>query len=121
MKSKYNAKKCHYDGITFASGKEMKRYVQLKLMQRAGEISDLKLQVKFELIPVQREPDVIGPRGGVKKGRVIEHPCHYVADFVYLDREGNQVVEDAKGFKTPEYRIKKKLALYMLGIQIKET
>ena len=54
--SKYKAKKCHYDGITFDSGKEMKRYVQLKLMERAGEISDLKLQVKFELIPTQREP-----------------------------------------------------------------
>lgn len=119
--SKYNAKKCHYDGITFDSGREMKRYVQLKLMERAGEISDLKLQVKYELIPVQREPDIIGERGGVKKGKIIEYPCHYIADFVYKDKEGNQVVEDSKGFKTPEYKIKKKLALYMLGIRIQEV
>ena len=119
--SKYKSKKCHYDGITFASGKEMKRYVQLKLMERAGEISELKLQVKFELIPAQREPDVIGPRGGVKRGKIIEYPCHYVADFVYLDKEGKYVVEDAKGYRTKDYKIKRKLMLFIRGIKVSEV
>ena len=118
--SKYNAKKCDYDGIRFDSGKEMKRYMQLKLLQRAGEITDLQLQVKYELIPAQREPDTVGKRGGVKQGRIIEYPCSYVADFVYKDKAGSMVVEDTKGFKTPEYIIKRKLMLQVHGIRIRE-
>lgn len=92
------------------------------LLERAGEIKDLKRQVKFELIPSQREPDTIGKRGGVHKGKVIENAVNYIADFVYTDcRSGVQVVEDSKGMRTKDYIIKRKLMLYRHGIRILET
>ena len=90
-------------------------------MQRDGRIFDLRLQVPFELIPTQREPDIIGPRGGVKPGKCIEKACVYYADFVYKDKDGNAVVEDAKGVRTEAYKIKKKLMLYVHKIKIKEV
>lgn len=118
--SKYHAKKTEVDGITFASAKEAKRYCELKTLQEAGVISDLRLQVPYLLIPEAREPDTIGPRGGVKKGKVIEKPCVYVADFVYT-LQHETVVEDSKGFRTKEYTIKRKLMLERYGIRIKEV
>lgn len=76
----------------------------------------------FELIPTQREPDTIGKRGGVHKGKVIENGVNYVADFVYTDcRSGNQVVEDSKGMRTKDYIIKRKLMLWIHKIRILET
>lgn len=119
--SKYNAKKVEYNGMTFDSKRELKRYKELELLQEAGEIKDLQRQVKYVLIPTQREPDIIGKRGGVKKGKVIEHECSYTADFTYLDEDGDLVVEDSKGFKTKDYAIKRKLMLYVHGIKIKEV
>lgn len=120
MKTKYHSKKVTRDGITFDSMKECKRYYELLLLAKAGAIQDLKRQVKFVLIPAQREPDKVGVRGGIIKGKVIEYECSYVADFVYTEN-GKTIVEDTKGFKTPEYKIKKKLLLYVHGIRIKET
>lgn len=109
MASKYHSRKITKDGITYDSVKEYRRFCELHLLERAGAIADLQRQVKFELIPSQRVD-----------GKVVERPCNYVADFVY--REGGKtVVEDTKGFKTPEYKIKKKLLLWVHGIQIKET
>ena len=91
-------------------------------MERAGAISDLQLQVKFILIPAQREPSTFGKRGGIKLGKLIERECSYIADFVYLDTStGKTIVEDAKGMKTEVYKIKKKLMLYVYGVQIKEV
>lgn len=103
-----------------ASRKEARRKQELELMQRAGLITGLRFQVPFRLIPTQREPDIIGPRGGRKLGKVIEHGVVYVADFVYF-RNGEQVVEDAKGFRTKDYIIKRKLMLWVHGIKIKEV
>lgn len=120
-KSKYGANKAVVDGITFDSRREARRYSELKLLERAGEISDLELQVKFVLIPAQKEPDRIGARGGIIKGKTIERECCYIADFVYKDKSGVQVVEDAKGMKTEVYKIKRKLMLFVHGIQIKEV
>ena len=120
MPSKYYSRKVVRGGMSFDSVKEYKRFCELSLLQRAGAITDLKRQVEFELIPTQREPDTVGIRGGVKKGRVIELPVKYIADFVYVEN-GKTVVEDAKGFRTPEYKIKKKLMLFFHGIRIKET
>lgn len=65
------------------SKKEAKRKQELQMMERAGQIQDLQYQVEFELIPTQREPDTVGPKGGIKRGKCIEHACKYVADFVY--------------------------------------
>jgi len=73
------------------------------------------------LIPAQREPDVIGVKGGVKKGKVIEKECSYIADFVYNDEDGDLIVEDTKGIKTKDYIIKRKLMLYVHGIKITEV
>ena len=104
----------------FDSRREERRYQELLLMQRAGKIFELQRQVKFQLSPTQREPDVTGPKGGVKRGKVIEHPCNYIADFVYL-QNGKMVVEDCKGFRTPEYIVKRKWMLEKYGIRILET
>lgn len=119
--SKYHAKKVEVDGITFDSKKEYRRYLELKALEKAGIIKNLERQVKYTLIPAQREPDTIGSRGGVKKGKLIERECSYYADFVYTIKEtGETVVEDVKGMRTPEYKIKRKLMLYIHNIKIKE-
>ena len=89
-------------------------------MQEKGEISNLQRQVKYLLIPAQREPNTIGPRGGIKKGKLLERECSYIADFVY-DMNGSKVVEDTKGMRTTEYIIKRKLMLYVHKIKIKEV
>ena len=118
--NKYHNRKITRDGETFDSAKEYRRFCELKLLQRGKKISDLRRQVKFVLIPAQREPDEIGVRGGVKKGKVIEKECAYIADFVYVNDKGETVVEDTKGFKTTEYIIKRKLMLHVHGIRIQE-
>lgn len=118
--AKYHSRKITRDGITFDSTKEYRRYCELLLLERAGAIADLKRQVEFVLIPSQREPDKIGVRGGVIKGRTIEHAVKYVADFVYQEN-GKTVVEDTKGFKTKDYIIKRKLMLWVHGIKIREV
>ena len=122
MKNKYHSKKVEVDGIVFDSRKEAKRWLELSLFEKAGVISDLQRQVKFILIPAQREPDTVGARGGIKKGKVIEKECAYIADFVYKDLTLNEsVVEDTKGYRTKDYIIKRKLMLYVHGIRIKEV
>lgn len=95
----------------FDSQREYTRWCELKLLQRAGEISDLQRQVKFELIPTQYDP--------VTK-KVVERNCVYIADFVYTEN-GKTVVEDAKGMRTKEYTIKRKLLLKERGLRIKEV
>lgn len=119
--NKYKNQKVTFMGIEFDSQLEANRYGELVLMQRAGEITDLKRQVEYELIPSQREPDTVGPRGGIKKGKVIERAVYYIADFVYRDEQGNTVVEDTKGAKTPDYIIKRKLMLWVHKIRITEV
>ena len=118
--SKYRSKKITQNGITFDSLKEYRRFCELSLLERAGQITDLHRQVKFVLIPAQYEPDTIGKRGGVKRGKLLEREVSYVADFVYT-QDGKQVVEDTKGFKTKDYIIKRKLMLWVHGIRIKEV
>lgn len=113
MKNKYHNKKVTVDGITFDSVKEAHRYSELILLQRAGKIKDLRRQWKYVLIPSQYA-EVDGKR------KCIERECTYVADFVYL-QDGEIIVEDTKGFRTPEYKIKRKLMLFLKGIKIKET
>lgn len=122
-KSKYRSTKVEIDGIKFDSLKEGRRYSELKLLEKQGEISNLELQKKFILIPAQRGPDTIGPRGGIKQGPLLERECAYYADFAYTDNTtGEMVIEDTKSpiTRTTEYRIKRKLMLYNYGIQIKE-
>lgn len=121
MYQKYHAHKVNVGKMVFDSKKEYRRYLELKAMEEAEQISDLKRQVKYVLIPAQREPDTIGKRGGKIKGKLIERECSYIADFVYKDNQGNTIVEDTKGMRTTEYVIKRKLMLYLKNIRIKEV
>ena len=104
--TKYHNITTTIDGIRFDSRKEANRFYQLRLMERAGEISNLRRQVEYELIPAQKTP----------AGRAVR-PVKYVADFVYEDH-GKTVVEDVKGVKTREFRIKSKLMLWRYGIVV---
>ena len=120
---KYHSKKTVIDGITFDSKKEANRYCELKMLERCGVISNLELQKEYELIPAQYEfYSRYGKNGNrLKDGkRCLERSCTYKADFVYIEN-GKTVVEDVKGFKTEEYKIKKKLMLYVHGIKINEV
>ena len=120
--SKYRSRKITMDGETFDSIKEFRRYQELKLMEKAGLVYDLQRQVKFKLIPAQREfTDDVTATGKPKKGKLIEHECSYWADFVYRDQYGFRVVEDVKGVRTEVYKIKRKLMLWIHGIRIKEV
>lgn len=126
--NKYKNKKVTYKGITFDSTKEMKRYKELLLLEKAGVIQDLQLQVKYDLIPAQYETVETGEyyKIGAKKGQpktkqvCIEQSITYYADFVYIEA-GEKVVEDAKGVRTEDYIIKRKLMLYIHGIRIREV
>lgn len=118
--SKYRSEKVEILGIRFDSKREARRWFELTTLEKAGEIKNLRRQVKFELIPTQSEPDITGKRGGIKHGRVLENEVSYYADFVYEDRDGQTVVEDTKGVRTPEYIIKRKLLLWRYGIKIQE-
>lgn len=122
--TKYNARRILYDGQAFDSKKEYQRYCELKVLEAAGEITELRRQVKYIIIPAQREPDRTGARGGKIRGKVIEREAAYIADFVYLDRDGKTVVEDVKGYRDGQayalFVIKRKLMLERYGIRVKE-
>lgn len=117
--SKYHNHKIVIGGMKFDSKKEAMRWVELNHLQDAGEITNLRRQVKFTLIPAQREGETITARGIQRPGKVIERECFYVADFVY-EQDGKTVVEDVKGMKTDAYILKRKMLLHFYGIRIKE-
>lgn len=99
MISKYRNKIVIIDGIRFDSMLEGERYKTLRIAERGGAISDLKLQVPFEL---------------KVNGLLI---CKYIADFTYI-QNGKLVVNDAKGVQTKEFKLKQKLMLAVHGIEI---
>ena len=109
--NKYHAKKVRTVYGTFDSQKEYRRYLQLKTMQEMGVITDLELQPSFLLIDKQYD----------HLGKILERAVRYIGDFSYIDSEGHFVVEDAKGYRTPEYIIKRKLMLERHGIRVKEV
>ncbi len=120
MASKYHSRKViNSDGV-FDSKREYKRWLELRRLEQAGEIKDLQRQVRIELIPAIYAPDVIGKRGGRKRGALLERKAVYIADFVYTEN-GEKVVEDVKGLRTKDYILKRKLLLWRYGIQIRET
>lgn len=109
----------------YDSRAEARRGAELDLLQAAGEICNLKRQVKYVLIPAQYEKSdqvyTRGPhKGEAKPGKLIERECAYLADFTYTNRDGCTVVEDVKGMRTPEYIIKRKLMLFVHGIHVVE-
>lgn len=106
---KYHNKKTEIDGIVFDSRKEAARWAELRIMEKAGLISDLRRQVPFELIPNLKDGS----------GKVIERAVKYIADFCYI-QDGETVVEDVKGLRTREYVLKRKLMLYFHEIRVRE-
>jgi hypothetical protein len=110
MYNKYKNKKVETNGIIFASVKEYKRYKELKLLEKAGEITNLELQKKYELQPKYVNND----------GKIIR-AIHYIADFVYYDKKKNKyIIEDTKGYRTEVYKLKKKMFEYKYDLVIKE-
>ena len=107
---KYHNRKITTQDGTFDSLKEYRRWQELKILQKAGAISDLQRQGTFVLIPNQRDQ---------RTGELLERAVKYVADFVYSD-EGFTIVEDTKGVRTKEYVIKRKLMLERFGIRVQE-
>lgn len=102
MSNKYNAVKCEIDGIVFDSKKEGRHYQELKLRERAGEITCLEIHPAWDLTV-----------NGVKVGR-------YTADFSYIEK-GNLVVVDAKGVRTRDYVLRKKLMKALFKIDVVEV
>lgn len=100
-RAKYGNRKVVHNGQKFDSTKELRRYIDLQMLEDTGAIEDLKRQVRFKL---------------KVKGFPV---CVYVADFVYR-RAGKKIVEDVKGFKTDKYRLKKKLMWAVHKIAIVE-
>lgn len=127
-RNKYHARKITRGGITFDSAREYRRFCELALLERAGQIQDLRRQVEYELIPAQYEEIPTGEiyKRGNRKGQpkmkrvCIEKSVSYVADFVYTEN-GQTVVEDTKGFKTKDYIIKRKLMMWVHKIKIREV
>ena len=121
---KYGNKKITVDGVTFDSKKEYMRWCELCLLEKAGQITCLRRQVKYELIPAQYEEyerysEKTGKR--LKNGlRCVEKECSYIADHVYK-QDGKTIVEDTKGVRTETYIIKRKMMLYFHGIRIMEV
>ena len=111
VRSKYGAKKTQVDGITFASKAEARRYGELKLLERAGEISDLRLQPGFELAPSVKFTGAARATPALR----------YRADFSYLDASGRRIIEDVKGMPTTAYRMRRHLMLALLGVEVKEV
>jgi len=101
--NKYRAVKTEIDGQVFDSKREAMRWSELKMLERSKIISDLKRQVPYELRV---------------NGVLI---CKYIADFVYLDQQGREVVVDVKGVRTPVYRLKSKLMLACHGLRVIEV
>ena len=93
------------------SRKESRRAQHLHTLEAAGVISELREQVRYELLPNQCDPD----------GKLIERACFYVADYVYRDDQGALHVEDSKGMRTDVYRLKRKLMLHIHHIRIEEV
>lgn len=107
--TKYGNRVTSRYGEKFDSAKEARRYGELVLLEKAGQISHLERQVRFELIPTQH-----------RDGRCVERAAHYIADFVYYEN-GRKVVEDTKGYRTKDYILKRKLMLLVHDIRIREV
>lgn len=118
--SKYHAKKVVIDGIKFASKKEGDRYKFLLAALQAGEIDNLQMQVKHNLLPAQYEIGTFNKNGVLKRGKCLERQVDYISDFEY-DANGKHVIEDVKGVLTKEYILKRKMLLFFKDLRIREV
>lgn len=98
MANKYGAKKTVIDGHEFPSRREAEYYLLYKSMLQRGEIKDLQLQPRFEIIPAYTNHN----------GKKVR-PCHYTADFLLQFPDGRKMVVEVKGFRTRDYMLRRKL------------
>jgi hypothetical protein len=110
--TKYHAIQTTVDGIVFASKAEARRYGELKLLERAGEVTGLQLQPRFDLACGGRP--LLIRSAGFPKGRA----SYYLADFEYYERDGTRVIEDVKGMDTPVSRLKRAVVEAEYGLRI---
>jgi hypothetical protein len=122
-RSKYGNSKVEYQGIKFDSKREMQRYIILKDAENKGVISDLRMQVKFELIPAVKETYIQHLKTKDKEcTRTLQLPITYTCDFAYI-KDNELVIEDVKISKSmlpKEYVLKKKMMFALKGIKIRE-
>ena len=119
-RSKYHNETIEVDGIRYDSKNEMLRHNFLKLMEQAGEISNLRYHVKYELIPAITEEVVVHLKTKDKiVTKTVQSARYYEADFVYINKSGEEVVEDFKGQETELFKFKAALFRYRYGKDIK--
>jgi hypothetical protein len=115
QRHKYHAQPTEVDGIRFDSKREARRYSELRLLERAGEITHLERQPEYPIIvkgeKVRALPDKRGRQGS---------PLKYVADFAYF-ADGKRVVEDCKGMDTPVSRLKRALVRHIYNVEVRIT
>lgn len=121
-RTKYHSRKVVHDGITFDSKIEGERYLYLREMERQGVITDLQMQVEYEILPRQSKQIIkhLKTKDKVVE-KFLEHPVTYKCDFQYM-HNGELVVEDVKGSSSAmsrDFPIRKKLMLFMHGIEIR--
>lgn len=125
MPQKYRNIQTEVFGIKFDSRKEAYHYLKLREEEQKGHISNLRMQVPYELIPaVYRDVTVHLKTKDKTEKKCIQRATHYLADFVYNDADGNEIVVDVKSpitRKNAEYRLKKKMMLAFKNIEIKEV
>jgi hypothetical protein len=125
-RNKYGNKPVSYEGMKFDSGKEFERWLFLKEAEQRGEISNLRRQVKFQLLPsVVEEYEVQLKTKTKTKTRVVQQAVFYICDFCYK-KDGAEVVEDVKASPNKAvldktYTLKKKMMKSLKGIDIKEV
>lgn len=117
-KSKYHNEPVTVDGVRYDSKNEMRRFNFLKLMEMSGEISNLRYHVKYTLFPkgtveIRRLPD--GTEMELKR---YDREHWYEADFVYVTKDGKEIVEDFKGFETDTFKEKRDILKKLYGIEI---
>lgn len=126
MRSKFGNRKVVIDGMKFDSRKEAKFYLFLRECERKGEISDLRMQVPYEILPDIYEEQVIHLKTKDKTvTKCVQKAVHYIADFAYVENStGKEYVVDVKGgeaTKTDVYKLKKKMMRALKGIEITEV
>ena len=109
--SKYRATPTQIDGENYRSKREAGRHQALLLLQRAGHIAGLVREVPF----------VLAPKVKIEGETRARPALRYVADFVYTTADGRMVIEDAKGFRTPVYRVKKHLMKTVHNVDVVEV
>lgn len=113
-KSKFHNEPVTVDGVRYDSKNEMRRFNFLKLMEKAGEISNLRYHVKFEMIPQITKEEIVHLKTKDKVvTKVVQSARYYEADFVYINKKGEEIVEDFKGQETDLFKFKAALFFYI--------